>query len=487
VACKTFQQAPGGLFLFFQWNAPGYFCDRVYAVVDIETTGSRFGEDRITEVAVYLTDGETITGEWSSLVNPGVDIPPFITNLTGIDNDLVADAPSFADLAETIASWTDDKIFVAHNAAFDYHFLRREFERIGQVFQRRRLCTVQVSRKIFPGLPSYSLGKLCDRLGIPISDRHRAHGDARATALLLSMLVDNDRRGVLAKTLKHGSGERNLPPNVPQARFLALPERTGVYYFHNEKGQVIYVGKARNIRSRVASHFAAAERHPTEARMRHLVYDLSFEETGSELVALLLESIEIKRHQPIFNAAQKQWQANYGLIHYLDQKGYQRLGVLKTNSRQPALLTFPDMLSARNFLQRKCSDFNLCPRLCSLQTVTGPCYDRRAGACDGACEEAELPELYNQRAAAALASFGAEFGNLMIIGRGRQPEERSVIAVENGHYLGFGYFAPELTGEDPALIRSCVKHQPDNPDVQRILQTYLRSSHRDRVLEYAAE
>ena len=459
----------------------------MYAVVDIETTGSRFGEDRITEVAIYLTDGETISREWSSLINPGVDIPHFITNLTGIDNDLVADAPSFDEVIHHIAELTAERIFVAHNAAFDYHFLRREFERCGQVFERRRLCTVRVARKIFPGLPSYSLGRLCDQLGIPLSDRHRAYGDAQATALLLAMLVDNDRRGVLAKTLNHGSGERNLPPNLPQSVFLALPERTGVYYFHNEKGQVIYVGKARNIRSRVASHFAAAERHPTEARMRHLVCDLTFEETGSELVALLLESIEIKRHKPVFNSAQKQWQANYGLIQYTDQMGYERLGVVKTNSRKPSLLTFPDMLSARNFLQRKCAEYNLCPRLCSLQNVTGPCYDRRGGACDGACEQAEAPLSYNERVHQAISSFKQEFGSLMIIGRGRQPDERSVIAVENGHYLGYGFFAPELTGEDPELIRSCIKTQPDNPDVQRILQSYLRSEHRDKVLSYSQE
>jgi DNA polymerase-3 subunit epsilon len=226
----------------------------VYAVVDIETTGSRFGEDRITEVAIYQTDGERIEGEWQSLVQPGVPVPTYITALTGIDDHMLADAPRFEEIAEQIAAWTEDRILVAHNAAFDYGFLRREFERCGLLFQRKRLCTVKVARKIFPGLPSYSLGRLCDRLGIPLSDRHRAFGDAQATALLLNMLVDNDRRGVIGRSLKHGSGERNLPPNLPKARFLSVPERTGVYYLYNERGKLLYIGKARNMRARLAQH-----------------------------------------------------------------------------------------------------------------------------------------------------------------------------------------------------------------------------------------
>jgi DNA polymerase-3 subunit epsilon len=459
-----------------------YLRVRVYAVVDIETTGGRFGEDRVTEVAVVLTDGERITDEWSTLVRPEVPIPGFITELTGIDEAMVADAPTFAEVAGQIAERTADRVFVAHNASFDYGFLRREFERCGMVFQRKRLCTVRVARKIFPGLPSYGLGRLAERLGIPLSDRHRAFGDARATALLLAMLVDNDRRGVIAKTLQHGSGERNLPPHLSRSRFLETPERTGVYYLLGERANVLYVGKARNLRARVAQHFAAAERNAREARMRHLVHDLRWEETGSELIALLRESIEIKRLRPPFNQAQTQWQANYGLVGYHDQHGYHRLAVVKSNGRRPFLLTFPDLLSARAHLERKVAEFGLCPRLASLQRGSGACHDRRARLCAGACEGHEAPGDYNARVARALDSLGGEQASALILGRGRHAGERSVVALENGHYLGYGYYDPERDGEDPARLRERVLHQPDNPDVQRILQTWLRGRHEERVL-----
>lgn len=472
----------------------------MYAVVDIETTGSRFGEDRITEVAIFQHDGEKVTGEWSSLINPGTEIPNFITSLTGIDGDMVEGAPAFEDVAGDILEWTKDRVFVAHNAAFDYHFLRRAMERIGQDFHRKRLCTVKVSRKIFPGLPAYGLGKLCRRLGIPISDRHRAFGDARATAELLSMLVENDHKQIIAQSLKHGSGERNLPPNLDKSSFLLLPEKAGVYYFRDDKGQVIYVGKARNIRRRVGGHFSAAESKGRSARMRHHIYDVSCQVTGSELIALLLESIEIKRHNPVFNRAQKQWTANYGLIQYEDQNGYSRLGVVKSNGKRPLLLTFPDMLSARSYLWRKIHDFGLCARLCGLQTAPGPCLDfqsakskgrlgtrkeKQAKRCEGACCQEQEIRDYNQRVANALEASRDEFGNILIIGIGREPGEKSVIGLENGHYLGYGFFQPDMIGEDPAQIRDCIRTQPDNPDVQRILYSYLRSNHKDRVLEFA--
>lgn len=457
----------------------------MYAVVDIESTGSRFGEDRITEIAIYLTDGEQITGEWSSLVNPQIPIPPFITRLTGIDEQMVSEAPRFEDIAPKILELTEGRIFVAHNVTFDYHFLRRELERCGFLFSRKRLCTVRTTRKIFPGLPSYSLGKLCRQLGIPLSDRHRAYGDARATAVLLAMLVDNDRRGVIGKSLQRSSGERNLPPLLPKARFLSLPEDIGIYYFLDSKGKVLYVGKARNIRRRVASHFAAAERQRREARMRQLIADVKFEKTGSELIALLKESLEIKRHSPSFNRAQKIWQSNYGIINYTDQLGYSRLGVIKTSPRKKTLVNFSDLVSARSYLHRKARENNLCMRLAGLQQSSGSCREHLSGFCSGACLGDESPQTYNERVQNVLNSFAEENQNLYILGRGRTGAEHSVISVQNGQYQGYGYIArKKVLGQQPNvdLLKDCLQVQPDNADIQRILQSYLRSGHTDRII-----
>ncbi len=459
----------------------------MYAVVDIETTGSRFGDDRITEIGVVLCDGERVEAEWSSLVHPGRAVPAFISSLTGIDDALLADAPPFEQIAATVEELTRSCVFVAHNAAFDYHFLRKEFERCGLLYERKRLCTVRVSRKIFPGLPSYSLGRLCEQLGIEHKDRHRALGDARATAQLLHMLVDNDRRGVLQSALQHGSGERNLPPHLPLERFLALPQRTGVYYMLDRQGKVVYVGKARNLRQRVAAHFAAAERSPAEARLRHLTADLRWEETGNELVALLLESAEIKRLQPVCNAAQKSWQATYHLTTYQDQRGYERLAVVKGKPGALSLASFPDPLSARNHLRELCREHELCPRFCGLQSVFGACYDRRAGTCRGACQGEESPSTYNERVLLAMQTCSLQLPNALLLGKGRHAGERSVVGIENGRYLGFGFFEPGVLGMDSEAIRGCLRSQPNTAEAQRIVQAYLRSAAEADLLPISAD
>ena len=161
----------------------------MYAVVDIETSGGRAQVDKITEIAIYIHDGEKIVDEFSTLINPETYIPPFITRLTGINNDMVATAPKFYEVAKKIVLMTEGRLFVAHNAPFDYRFIQEEFKRLGYNYQRQTMCTVRMSRKIIPGMGSYSLGNLCQNLGITINNRHRAAGDALATTKLLELLL----------------------------------------------------------------------------------------------------------------------------------------------------------------------------------------------------------------------------------------------------------------------------------------------------------
>lgn len=162
----------------------------MFAVVDIETSGGRAQVDKITEIAIYIHDGRRVVDEFTTLINPEVSIPPFITNLTGINNQMVANAPKFYEVAKKIVLLTEGKLFVAHNAQFDYGFIQAEFKRLGYDYQRNTLCTVKMSRKIIPGLKSYSLGNLCQSVGIPINNRHRAAGDALATIKLLDLLLE---------------------------------------------------------------------------------------------------------------------------------------------------------------------------------------------------------------------------------------------------------------------------------------------------------
>jgi len=219
----------------------------LYTVIDIETTGGSAKSSKIIEVAIVTFDGDSIVDSYSTLINPQRHIPPFITSLTGITNEMVESSPTFEEVADTILDKTRDKIFVAHNVNFDYGFIKNEFNKLNIKFDRKKLCTVRLAKKIIPGFRSYSLGTLTNELGITINDRHRALGDAEATAKVLEILIKKDVNRFIEYSLKKNSREATLPPNLSKEVFDQLPEKAGVYYFHNKKRTVVYVGKAKNI------------------------------------------------------------------------------------------------------------------------------------------------------------------------------------------------------------------------------------------------
>ncbi|MCI0522826.1 MAG: GIY-YIG nuclease family protein, partial [Bacteroidales bacterium] len=283
----------------------------MYAVVDIETTGGSARLERITEIAVYIHDGVRVVEEFSTLINPERNIPYFITSLTGITNEMVEDAPRFFEVAKKIVELTEGKVFVAHNARFDYSFIRQEFSALGYNFKRPLLDTVSLSRKLLPGHRSYSLGNLCKDLGIEIQGRHRASGDALATLRLMELLLEKDgelKRGSIIRDRKAS----RLHPALEIAKIAGIPEEPGIYYFYNEAGEIIYVGKSRNLFQRVNTHLS----NNTSSRameMRSMIADISWEQTGSELIALLLESAEIKARKPRFNRAQRRTGFRWGI------------------------------------------------------------------------------------------------------------------------------------------------------------------------------
>ena len=209
-----------------------------FAIVDIETTGGHAAGNAITEVAIQIHDGEKIIKSYETLINPGTPIPYYISGLTGITNQMVKNAPSFSTVAAAIFELLNNRVFVAHSVNFDYSFLKNELKLSGYELNCKKLCTVRLSRKTFPGLPSYSLGNLCGSLEIPLQNRHRAGGDAAATVVLFEKILAADGEAI-HKFLKRGSKEQALPPNLPKEEFEKLPETTGVYYFHNRKGKVI--------------------------------------------------------------------------------------------------------------------------------------------------------------------------------------------------------------------------------------------------------
>lgn len=455
----------------------------MFSVVDIETTGGTARTHKIIEVAIVTMDAGGIIDKYATLINPNQFIPPFITSLTGITNELVEDAPIFSDVADEILRRTEGRIFVAHNVNFDYNFLKKEFNEIGVKFDRKKLCTVRLAKKIFPGYRSYGLGALTNQLGITIDDRHRALGDALATGEVMELLIKHDHNDFIGFSLKKTSREATLPANLPKEVFERLPEKTGVYYFHDQKGNVVYVGKAKNIKSRILSHFTG-ESHNGKRLFHEKIHNISYELTGNELIALLLESWEIKRLWPEYNRSQKFTSANHGLYQYKDRMGYARLTVSKIQPGTHAITNFRSMQEGRNFINEWVKKFRLCPKLSGLQKSGGACFDHKLGICDGACNGDISSEYYNKRVSLALESLNEDKKTFAIIGAGREWQERSLVLVENGIYLGHGFSDHDMPASTFAELKDRITHYQDNHDVQKILNMHLKKSNKDEVIYF---
>jgi DNA polymerase III subunit epsilon len=439
----------------------------VFAIVDIETTGGYAAAHGITEISIQVFDGSKIVEKFETLINPCQPIPRYIQAMTGITDEMVAGAPQFENVAETVYNFLHDKIFVAHNVNFDYSFVKSHLNAAGYEFNTKRLCTVRLSRKIFPGFPSYSLGNLCNSLDIRIEDRHRAGGDAAATVKVFQKLLQNDPQQHIARSLQRSSKEQVLPPNVPKEHFDQLPYSPGVYYFHNEKGKVIYVGKAKNIRYRINGHFSNnSDSRQRQNFLRH-VYAISFQTCGTELMACVLESTEIKRLWPIFNYSQKRWEDVYGIFTYEDQNGYIRLAIEKNKKHLTPVCSFHYLVDGHSILRKLISGFNLCPRLCFMQSASEPCDS----SCPGACEQKETPEEYNKRVQEAIESLNHQ-PSYAIADKGLNGNDQSCILVLNGKLYGMGYVPPDVQITDPALLKDYLQPYKENSFIRNLLNGY---------------
>ncbi|HZW78675.1 MAG TPA: exonuclease domain-containing protein [Flavobacteriaceae bacterium] len=413
--------------------------DRIFAITDIETTGGGINGNCITEICIALVRNGEVIDKYSSLVNPRAFIPPYITALTGIDNTMVEDAPTFEEIAAEIDAFTQDTIFVAHNVSFDYEVLRNEFKNVGIQFSRRRLCTVRLARKLIPNLLSYSLGRLCDTLSIPHFNRHRAEGDVDATVILFSRLfsLDDDFK-VFRSFLNQQNKQATLPPHLPSEQIEQLPQEPGIYFFKNQKQKVIYVGKAKNIKKRVLSHFY--DKNSKEYHLGQETYFIDFEETGNELIALLTESENIRSLYPKYNRAQKRPTNCYQIIRYTNRLGIIQLALGKTRSYTGSGDTFYSRTEAVEALENLCREFNLCPRFCGLQQQVDVCSHYQIKSCEGICEGKESVEKYNLKVEAALNYLFSGRPTYVIHGAGRTKDEVAFVMVVAGIYKGYGFF-----------------------------------------------
>jgi DNA polymerase-3 subunit epsilon len=455
----------------------------MYAIIDIETTGLSPKRERITEIAIFIHDGQQVVDQFSSLINPERLIPPAVTRLTGITNAMVENAPKFFEIAKTIVEITRDCVFVAHNASFDYDFIKEEFHNLGYEFNRKTLCTVKLSRKLIPGYPSYSLGNITRQLGINIESQHRAAGDAKATVMLFEHLVRVEGSGGESFSEVSAIPFKNLHPKLQKASIEKLPNECGVYYFFNEKQELIYIGKSKDIQKRVLTHLKSSKGHKA-AEMRQQIVDISYELTGNELIALLKESAEIKKYKPLFNRAQRRNTFTSGIYFFHDEKGYINFKVDKNKSEDLPLSAFTSRRNAVAYLEMLVEKFSLCSKLSGLYQSTGSCFHFGIGKCLGACNGEETADEYNERAVLAIESFDFKHQNFLLLDKGRVRNERSIVKVENNKYQGFGYLDIENFDGDIELLKDCIKHYDDNRDVQSIIKNYLKSHKVEQVITY---
>ncbi|MDN5205539.1 exonuclease domain-containing protein [Fulvivirgaceae bacterium BMA10] len=459
------------------------FGRHMYTIIDIETTGGNSKSDKITEIAVYVHDGIQIVDEFVSLVNPERRIPYHITELTGIDNAMVEDAPKFYEVAKKIIELTEGNIFVAHNVGFDYNFIKSEFKSLGFDFSRKKLCTVKMSRMFIPGRRSYSLGKLCKDLEIPLSNRHRASGDALATVKLFEHLLaldGNKTINVKGKTLSLPS---HLNSGVDQGLIKELPEVTGVYYFYNEFQEIIYIGKSKNIRSRILAHLNNFDTQKA-IEMRNQIANITFEETGSELISLLKESEEIKRHKPYYNRALVKTGFSHGVYTEFLLDGYIHFKAGKLSKKMEPLAIFTSINEAKSFLRRLIDQYELCPKLMGLENTSGHCINYLMDKCKGACAGQENSDSYNERALQAIRSVEYQHYNFFIIDKGRNEKERSVVKIEKGRYGGYGFTDASIVKQGVENLRNCIQKSNDNKDIQQIINGYLKRKKVEGIITF---
>lgn len=453
----------------------------MYAILDIETTGGQYNEEGITEIAIYKFDGKEIVDQFISLVNPEIPIQPFVVKLTGINNAMLRSAPKFFEIAKRIIEITSDCIIVAHNASFDYRILRTEFNRLGYDFQQQTLCTVELAKKLIPDQKSYSLGKLVRALGIPMSDRHRASGDAMATVKLFKMLLAKDLEKTIVSQYIKTEIKSGISPKLLDI-VENLPAKTGIYYIHNDKGHLIYIGKSKNIKKRVNQHFTGTSNK--SKKIQREVYAVTFEETGNELIALLKESEEIKINKPNYNRSQQKTIFNWSLYIQKDIKGYLKLLLQKTDGRKKEITSFTTEQEGKMFLYSITEKYGLCQKINGLQQTKKECFQVQTKSCQGACIENEPVKTYNARVTQFQNEFTFASSNMIIIDKGRNINERSAILIENNKYKGYCFFDLNYQINNPDILKNLIIPMQSNRDTQKLILSYTRKNKGLKILKF---
>ena len=444
----------------------------MYAIVDIETTGGHASQFGITEIAVFIHDGNQVVKRFETLINPQQNIPSYITALTGINNAMVASAPIFEEIASDLFEILNGQIFIAHNVNFDYSFIHHHLKVAGYELNVKKLCTVRLGRKVFPGLPSYSLGKLCRTLDLPIENRHRAGGDAQATVLLFEHCLANGADKYIGEMLKKKSSEQWLPMNLSKSAIMDLPSGPGVYYFHDEKDTIIYIGKAINIKKRVSSHFTHQDADKKRQQFIRTIFKITYQSCATELEAIVLESAEIKKLWPKHNTSQKKPTQKYALYMYQDGRGYQRLIIDKKKKNIPSLYSFNLLREGWAMLKKIVHQFDLNEKLCFIDKSRFTNQDY---------ENLESASMYNLKIAKMLAALEQQLPTFAVVDRGRNEQEKLCLLIERGCFWGMGYLPSTMQLSSAKEIKNLLVPYQDNDTIRKSIYSFAMQYPHKRV------
>jgi DNA polymerase-3 subunit epsilon len=446
--------------------------------VDLETTGGNATRHRITEIGIVRVEKGEAVEEWSSLVNPECPIPAYIERFTGISNEMVAQAPRFADIGPLVleklrASGPPAPIFVAHNARFDYSFLRAEFRRLDVNFSAKVLCTVKLSRRLFPEHPRHSLDAVMERHALVCSARHRALGDARVLSDFWFKLRRELPEAALAAAAQTVLGHRTLPAHLPADLADELPEGPGVYRFFGAEDVLLYVGRSSTLRTRILEHFAAEHANGREQSLARQVRRVDWLETAGELGALLREAEWINTQRPLYNRHRKS-SAGDVTVRIAEESG--SVEVLGIDAVEPSQLSrccgvFHSTKDAHKALADIARAQLLCLKVLGLEESEGSCFAYQVGKCKGACVGKEPLVLHNVRAQMALSSLKLKpwpFPGRVAL------RERDPFGADEWHVLDhWTYIGCARCEEELAALAEATAPAAFDPQVYRILVRYL--------------
>jgi DNA polymerase-3 subunit epsilon len=374
--------------------------------VDIETTGISATKAKIIEIGAIRVDNGLVS-EYKTLVNPGSNLPHYISKITGIQDSDLSGAPYFDEIADELNSFLSGAVFIAHNVRFDYSFIKRQLESCGYKFRPKMICTVRLSRALYPAASGHSLEKLISRHQIEVSSRHRAYDDAKAIKDFSELAYAQHGAEAFAAAIHLQDRAQTLPPNLNQSELNEIKDTPGVYVYEDENGMPLYVGKSKKLRTRLQSHFYNDIASTKEMKLSQSVHHIRTIETSSELEALLMESKMVKELLPIHNRQLRRQRELSVLTKYVDQLGYINLKLENVKHLEPEMIdsvygVYTSSRKAKSALEIKLRTFNLCPKLLGLERTNRGCFLSALGKCNGACKGNEAPETYNSRLETAM-------------------------------------------------------------------------------------